>query len=41
VRDGLELKRLLLNVVRGEDLIEDDDSAVSIPRREHHTLAIR
>ena len=30
VSDGLELQRLLLRVVCGEDLVEDDERAISV-----------
>ena len=41
VRDGLHLQGVLLGVVCREDLVEDDDSAVSISGGEHECLAVR
>ena len=41
VRDRLQLERLLLRVVRGEELVEDDERAVAVARGEHQALAVR
>ena len=38
--DRLKLQRLLLRVMRGKDLIEDDDSTVTVARGEHQALPI-
>lgn len=39
--NGLHLQRVLLCMVRGEDIVEDHDRAVSISRREDEGLTIR
>lgn len=41
VRDGLQLERMLLCVMCGEDLVEYDDRAVAVARRQEQALAIR
>lgn len=33
MRDGLQLERVLLGVMYGEDLVEHDDGAVAVARR--------
>ncbi len=40
VGDRLELQGLLLRVVGGKNLIEDDECAVAISGREHEALAV-
>lgn len=41
LRDTLHLERVLLGMMRGEYLVEDDDGAVSIASGEYEALAIR
>ena len=40
VRDGLQLERVLLRVVRREGLVEDDERAVAVTRRENEALTV-
>jgi len=40
VRNGLELESLLLDMMCGKYLIENDDGAVAVARGEYETLAI-
>lgn len=41
VRDRLHLQRMLLRMVCSDNLIKDDEGAISIARREYQTLSIR
>lgn len=41
MRDRLQLESLLLSMVCCEDLVKDDNSAITVSRREYEALAIR
>lgn len=41
VCDGLELEGLLLRMMRGKNLVKNDDSAITITRSENKTLSVR
>ena len=41
LRNGLQLQCMLLLLVRRQNLVKDDESAISIARREHQALPVR
>ena len=40
MRDGLQLEGVLLRVMGGEDLVEDDERTVAVARGQHQRLPI-